>query len=146
MKSEKGITLVTMVVYSIMMMIVIGIVAAIQANVNKNLANLDTIQGYVPEFNKLSMYMLDETKKENNGIKKVSGDGFAIEFKLGNKYIYTDNSIYKITTDNKKIKICNNVKDCKFQYDIENNKDIVKVNLKVGETTTINQIMEYVMI
>lgn len=146
MKNQKGLTLITTVLYCTIMLLIIGVVGVIRINTDKNIANIQELKGYVPEINKLSMYMIAETKDSTNAVKKISGDGSSIEFKNGNKYVFTDNEIYKVSSDNKKIKICEEIINCVFEYDMQNRKDIVKVTLQVGRDEIIQKTMEYIFI
>lgn len=146
MKSQKGITLMSIVLYCTIMVLIIGIVSVIRTHTESNIANIESLKGYVPEINKLSMYMVTETKDAANGVKKVSGNGSLIEFKTGNTYVFADNGIYKVSTDNKKIKICEDIVNCVFEYDVQNRKEIVKVTLQVGTEEIITKTMEYVFV
>lgn len=145
MRNQRGVTLMTLVVYCVVMVIVIGIVSGITANAQQHMGTIQSLQGYTTELNKLSMYMVEETKNGANGVKKISGDGTSIEFKSGNKYIFTDYSIYKVSFDSKKIKICSDVQSCKFEYNLENKQEIVKTVLKfTNQGNIVTKTMEYV--
>ena len=145
MRNERGITLTSLVVYCVILMIVIGIVSVMTANVQQNMSTIKSLKGYITEVNKLSMYMVDETKNGSNDVVKISGDGASIEFKNGNKYIFAVDSIYKVSSDNRKIKICDNVEGCKFRYILESNQKVVKVALQfVSDGQIVNKNMEYV--
>lgn len=146
MTNQKGITLITLVLYCTIMLLVIGVVSVIKINTDKNIADIQSLKGYIPEINKLSMYMLGETKNSTNGIKKIAGDGSSVEFINGNKYVFLDFGIYKLNDEGKKIKICDNVKNCVFEYDMKNRKDIIKITIQIGTDEIITRTMEYVFI
>lgn len=144
MKSERGITLATLVLYSTIMLLVITAVSVIKVNTDKNIENLEDMKGSIPELNKISMYMLSETKNSTNAVKKISGDGATIEFTNGDKYIFADKALYKWDSDNKKIKICENVMNCIFKYSLENGNDIVRVTIQIGSKEIITKTMDYI--
>lgn len=146
MRNEKGLTLVTVIIYCTIMVLVIGIVSVIQMTTNNNLETIQSLKGYIPEINKLSMYMLAETKDAENGVKKLAGDGSSIEFKNGDKYIFSDNSVYKIFSNNRKVKVCEDLINCVFEYDMQNRKEILKVTLQMGTDEIVTKTMEYVFI
>jgi len=145
MKNEKGVTIVTIVVYCIILMVMIGIISAIRSNAESNMRSIIELKGAVPEINKLSMYMIEETKDPTNGIKKISADRKTIEFKSGNIYVWADNGIYKVT-NNKKIRICEEINDCIFEYDVQNSKEILKVTMQLAGSTNAIKTMEYVFV
>lgn len=139
MRSEKGITLISMGIYCVAMLMIIALVATITSNTNGNIKKLEENLGDLPEINKLSMYMLEETKNESNSVHKLAGDGSYIEFSNGNVYLFKNESIYR-----NKVKICSNIKNCFFTSDVENQKDIVKVIISIGDKNTITKTLEYV--
>ena len=145
-KDEKGITLVTLIVYVTVMLLVITIVTLIKVNVDRNLSNIVAMKAYVPEINRISMYMLGETKNKENGIKKLSGDGTFVEFTNGNKYAFLNGDVIKIDKDDSTIKICENLENCIFEYETENGKEFLKLTIQIGEQEIITKTIEYVFI
>lgn len=139
MKNEKGITLISLTIYCIGMVITIALIATVTTNVNGNISELKENLSYLQEINKLSMYMIEETKNEQNSIHKLAGDGSYIEFKNGNVYLFADNSIYR-----NEVKICKNIKSCFFSSNVQNEKDIVKVVISAGDKKILTKTMEYV--
>jgi len=92
MKNQKGITLVSVVIYVIVMLIVIGVMSSIINNFYKN---TDAIQGNVEEvvkFNKFNNYFLKEVKAKNNQVDNVT-DNYIL-FTSGNSFSISNNVIY----------------------------------------------------
>ena len=103
MKKENGITLVSLVVYIIVMIIVLGVMTSITNNFYKN---TDAVKGNVEEvvaFNKFNNYFLKEVKSKNNSVDNISSN--YILFESGNSFSIVNNTIYN------NIVICEDVQD-----------------------------------
>lgn len=92
MKSEKGITLSSLVIYMIIATAVISSVALLSSNFYSNMYKITEQSNYTPEFNKFSMFFSEDVK--NNKSAEVSStkvtfeDGTIYEYKAGEKAIY----------------------------------------------------------
>lgn len=126
MKTDKGITFVSLVVYVIVMIIVISVMSYIITNFYNN---TDATRGNVQEiteFNKFNTYFLKEVKKPNNGIDHIS-DTYIL-FKSGNSFSISNNILYY---NNKEL--CYNVQN--MQITLGKNGDGIDktiVNVKVS--------------
>ena len=108
MKNQKGITLISLILYVIVMTIVIGIMMTIT---NSFYQNTDAVQGNVQEvveFNKFNNYFLKEVKTKNNKVDRV--DTSYILFSSGNSFSISNNSIYY-----NNIKICSDVQSMEIR-------------------------------
>lgn len=113
MKSEKGITLISLITYVIIMSIVLLIMTGI---INQFYKNTDSIQASTEEIVKLGQlntYFLKEIKKQNNGIDTINQN--YIVFKTGNTFTYNNHRIFY-----NQVLICDNIKD--FSFSSENEK------------------------
>lgn len=127
MKNQKGVTLVSLVVYVVVMTMVIGVMSSIITNFYNN---TDTVQGNVGEiveFNKFNNYFLKEVKTTNNKVDTVSEN--YILFSSGNSFSISNNSIYY-----NDIKICKEVQSIQFvlekdDEDVEDAYSIINVTL-----------------
>lgn len=142
MKSEKGVTLMSLATYIVLMMIVIAILATVRTNFQSNLKEINQQGTEVSEISKFNMYFLQEVKKQGNKINSISNN--EISFITGNKYIYRDNKIYlEDVTDGTSIIIASNIIKCVFDKSVENGKNIVSVTIQANNANeTIN---EYVL-
>jgi len=138
MKSEKGITLATLLVYIAIMLVALVTLGTITAYFQSNINEFNTKSTQDIEFDKFNLYFIKEAKITNNAIDDVNSTSTKITFKSGNKYEFKDNSI--ILNDN--IKIAENVGTCEFIWYTENNSQVIKVTMKIGETKRTN---EYVL-
>ena len=92
MKNRRGITLVSLAIYIIVMTIAIGIMNTI---INNFYQNTDTMKGNVAEivkFNKFNNYFLKEVKSKNNEVDNISND--YILFTSGNAFSISNDVIY----------------------------------------------------
>lgn len=91
MKSEKGITLTSLVIYVIVATILIGTIATFSSFFFSNIGLIKTQQNYAPEFNKFSMFFVEDVKNNKNA--EVTQN--TIKFENGTIYQYTNNKVYR---------------------------------------------------
>lgn len=125
MKNQRGITLVSLVVYILVMLVAIAIMGSITNNFYKN---TDAIQENVEEvvkFNKFNNYFLKEVKTKNNKVDSISNN--YILFTSGNSFSLSNNVIYY-----NNIEICDKVQSMEITFgkngDVED-KTIVNVSI-----------------
>ena len=135
MKSEKGITLISLIIYVIALTIVIGIVAVISGYFYNNIATSSEDIEPMVEYTKFNSFFSEEVNEK--GIKvldcKTTTDNTG---KIDTSYIVFDNGVqYTYISGNKgiyrnKVKIARGIENCSFGYKVEDGKDIVNVNFK----------------
>lgn len=139
-KSQKGITLVSVVVYVIAMTVVIGIIATITIYFYSNVNTLETEYEYTNEISKFNMFFIKETQARKNEIVETANDGSYIIFSSGNKYIFAGDGIYR-----NHVKICNNVESVNFETESYlNGKAIITVTIKI-KSETDTKIIDYAL-
>lgn len=114
MKSQKGVTLLSLVIYVIVMTVVIGIMSFIINNFYKNINNYQGDLDEVIKFSKFNNYFLKEIKTENNNVEKI--DSNYVLFSSGNSFSLSNNIIYY-----NNIQVCDGVK--KFEIKLGENGD-----------------------
>ena len=126
MKSEKGITLISVTIYVIVMAIVIGIIAVISGFFYKS---IDGVDQTVPaqEFTEFNRYFSDEINRD--GIEIISCES--------NYVVFNNNVEYTFVAGNKGIyrngvKICRDIEDCTFTKGSENGKTTVTVQMIIS--------------
>lgn len=137
--SNKGITLTSLVIYITVMFVVLAMITRVITHFRNNMAEVADVT-FETKFEKLNLYLLDESKKTGNKIEEII-DGTQITFSSGNKYNYNveDKTIYL----NDNIKICENVDNCIFEQEVAiNGKNILKCTITIAKIT---KIAEYVM-
>lgn len=116
----------SLVMYITAFMVVIGIIGAITTFFNNNV-NEKLPSGTSSEYNKFNLYMLDETKRENNDI--VECENGVVSFTNGDRFICQSNILYF-----NKIKLCENVTQFTVSKETGGNgKEILKTILEIGE-------------
>lgn len=129
MSGEKGITLVSVTIYVIVMAIVIGVLAVITTFFYKNTIDIKDIDP-VTEYITFNSYFTEEVNHPN--IKILECNNNYIVFDTGVQYTFVaeNKGIYR-----NKVKICNGIKQCTFEESIENGKNVVKVKFQAeGQT------------
>lgn len=144
MKSEKGVTLMSLATYIVLMLIVIAILATVRTSFQSNIKEINKEGTEFSEISKFNMYFLQEVKKQGNRIDSISNSNTEITFSNGNTYTYKNNEIYlQNATDGTSITIASNINKCEFNKKIENGKNIVTVTIRANKTEEITN--EYVL-
>ena len=139
MRNNKGITLVSLVIYIAVVIVVAAAVIRITTYFKNSMTDVADVS-FETEFQKINLYLLDESKTVGNGIDEITSDTEII-FTKGNKYQYnsSDKAIYLNDT----IKVCENVESCIFsQKTAENGKSVIVLEIKINGTA---KTVEYVI-
>ena len=128
MKSERGVTITSVVIYVIALTITVLIIGRITTYFYKNLNSIDSDTKAHSEFMKFNSFFTEEVNIEGNSVKEVSennsNSSYIIFEKTGNQYTWKNNKIYK-----GKICICKNIENCVFLYDKDLKKITVVMNI-----------------
>ena len=137
-KKEKGITLVSLSAYVVLLMLIIGMIAVFKNNMEEEMAEISEYTSIVSEINMIHMFMLSETTELDNSIVKRTGDGSYIEFSSGNYYLFSNNTLYK-----NNIKIVENIKKCSFDYIDENSQEYLQLHVEFNGEPPISKYLKY---
>ena len=143
MKAEKGITLTSLVIYVLVATLLIGITAMISSFFFSNMNLIKDMDKYAPEFNKFSMFFLEDVKK-NSGAEVTGGN--QVTFADGTIYVYNSSkkAIYRNDT-----KITEKVEGVVFSSSTEQvsntTKQIINVKMIVGGEQNSPNGIEYVL-
>lgn len=135
MKSEKGITLISLTIYVIAMTIVVGVVAIISTFFYSNMMDSSQDIDPITEYTKFNSFFSDEVNHSNIKVLECSTTTD------GQNYIVFDNGIqYTFIPENKgiyrnQVKIASGVDNCTFTRNIKNGKDVVEVIFEAGNRT-----------
>lgn len=131
MKSNKGITLTSLIIYVIGMTIMIATIATITSFFYKNI-DIGDINSDTTQYTKFSSMFTEEINRRNNSVidcKAITDENKIsyIIFSSGNQYTFNEDSksIYK-----NNVKICDNVEKCEFSYTFSDSKYKITVNFK----------------
>ncbi len=126
MKMQKGVTLVSLTIYIIVMTIVISVISMISTYFFKNTKNILKDIEPITEQTRFSSFFTEEVNRSNSKILAcdehyvVFDDGVQYTFVPENKGVYRN-----------QVKICRGVEICKFERTIKNGKDVITVTLKM---------------
>ena len=135
MKSEKGITLISITIYVIAMAIVVGVVAIISTFFYSNMTGTEQDFNPITEYTKFNSFFSDEANHSNIKILECGTT------ENGQNYIAFDNGVqYTFIPENQgiyrnQVKIANGVTNCTFTRNIKNGKDVVEVLFQAGDST-----------
>ena len=97
MRSNKGITMMSLIIYITSFLLVTGIVAGVTAFFYGN-SSLMTAELYsAADYNKLNLYLVKESEQENNRVKDIArneaagdnnSDAYYLEFTNGDRFTY----------------------------------------------------------
>lgn len=142
MRSQKGITLVSLIIYLVALIFVISTLSIASNFFFSNKSYLFNESRYIAEYNKFNMYFIEDVK--NNKKAVVEQNGNEIIFEDGTVYSFVgeqDRGVYR-----NKVKICTNISNCVFSISTltVNNvkKKIVNVNMEIDGFKAEN---EYVL-
>lgn len=132
MKSERGVSLISLIIYLLTMTIVVAGVAKISDYFYNNLNNNDNKLEANEQFIKFNAYITKEINLKGNVVKNNTGTGanYVIFQNTGNQYQFNQSTgeIYM-----NKAKICSNIANCTFEY----SNNILKVNLQMNGSKTM---------
>lgn len=84
MKSQKGVTLIALVIYVIVLTIVVSILAMISSFFFSNVNFVKEQANYAPEFNKFNMFFIQDVKQNKN----LTITGNVVKFEDGTEYTF----------------------------------------------------------
>ncbi len=140
MKSERGITLISVTVYIIAITILIGVITVISRYFYTNTKSVSQSIDPVTQFTKFNTFFSDEVNHENIKVLECNTDEGS-----GNSYIVFDNGVqYTFIKNNmsvyrNKVKICDVVENCTFSQTIKNGKSVVNVLFAVKDKSYTQQ-------
>ena len=146
MKKENGITLVTLIVYLMIVSAILAALTNLSSHIYKNINKLGIENLSSEEFNKFNVNFVKSVKANKNATVTNNNQNVTIEFDDGTTYNYIngENSIYK-----NKIKIAKNINY--FTAEVQNikNKKVIQVQIGTGKKDTavfgktINYVLKY---
>lgn len=146
MKKENGITLVTLIVYLIIVSAILAALTNLSSHIYKNINKLGIENLSAEEFNKFNVNFVKSVKANKNATVTNNNQNVTIEFDDGTTYNYIngENSIYK-----NKIKIAKNINCFTAEVKNINNKKVIQVKIGTGKKDTavfgktINYVLKY---
>ena len=134
MKSQKGITLVSLIVYVFVMSIVVGIIAVVTGTFMKSLQNANFYNDPIAEYTAFNSYFTEEVNHKGIEITDCQDDYIVFDNNVQYSFVAENRGIYR-----NKVKICWDIDSCTFSQSEKNGKKVVTVEFKAGSqdrTTT----------
>ena len=137
MKTQKGVTLISLTIYVIAMAVVVGILATVTTFFYKNVRDVNVDINPITQFTTFNSYFSDEVNHSNLKIIKcgiTDSNQTYIVFSNDIQYTYVpeNKGIYR-----NKVKICTNIENCEFSESIQNGKSVVTVKFNAGDQERI---------
>lgn len=146
MKSEKGITLISVTIYVIVMAIVVGILSTLTTFFYRNINDIRSINP-LTEYTKFNNYFTEEINQETIKVLKCG----TIEEGNINYIVFNNGVQYTFIPENKgiyrnKVKICNNIINCSFEKGKNSEeKTTITVSIKAENDETNKQPITYTL-
>ena len=143
MKSNKGITLVSVVVYVLAITIIIGVISTITISFYNNTKSIQSNTDKGSYLTRLNHYMSSDINKYDTATISDSNKTLTLTNKDGDSVTYRmlGDGIYR-----NKVKICSEVQNTSnFTVDNVYDKSKVIIELKIGNTETMEKTIEYVL-
>lgn len=134
MRSQKGITMMSLIIYVSSFLVVTGIVAGITAFFYGN-SSLMTQELYsAADYNKLNLYFVKESEQKGNRIKEIAQsnednqdgekDAYSVTFSNGDRFTFdSDNNLLYYNS----ICLCEDIQSFKVKEDYTSGKEVVEV-------------------
>ena len=134
-KSDKGITLTSLVIYVIVLMIVIGLMSNFLGYIYKNTNKITIKENYEEQYTRFLSYLISDTNSDQLYFVKADSNNKYLILKYNDgsqhQYIYSNESIYYINvseTAPKKILLCNKVTGLTMDY----STNILQINMTIN--------------
>ena len=139
MRKEKGITLISLVIYIIGLIVIMSVVGTLMSFYNNNVIKLNDTSDVNMELSKFTAKMIEETKQAGNAITEIAGT--TIKFSNGNIYTYQDNKIYENS-----IVVSQHVKEFLAELETDGNKQILRIYIVLEKgNSKIEKNLSYVI-
>lgn len=145
MKSNRGVTLTSLVVYIMGLVIIVGLMSVFTGYFYKNLNEITVKQNSQEQYTNFLSYLTKDVNSNNLTFVQsgVNGqDCIILKFDNGeeHQYIHQNNNIYYLKSDNqneKKILLCSNVSsNCVFSY----SEGKIEVNFNINDEKFSNSL------
>lgn len=142
MKSEKGITLTALVAYVLIATVAISSIALLSSFFFSSMNVIKQQNQYAPEFNKFSMFFIEDVKNNKTAevttTKVTFADGTVYEYRAGEKAVYRNDTKITEKLDSVNFTSSNQVVS-------NTTKQIINVKMSIGGVQNSTNGIEYVL-
>lgn len=132
LKSKKGVTMLSLVIYVASFVVVAGIVGGITVFFYNNTNMISNEVYSAAEYNKFNMYLVEESEESGNFYEgfDTSSDMYELTFSNGDVYtLDTNNNLLYYNS----ICLCEDVQDLSVDVDYSTGKEVVKVKITFSD-------------
>ena len=144
MKSNKGITLMSLVIYVTAITVVLSIIATITIYFNKNTRNIEQTIEKANTLTRINEYMSNDINKSISSVVNTEGTELILTQNTNDtiKYTIAGDGIYR-----EKVKLCSNPQNgSEFEQEEIYNKTKINIKLKIeNENDVIDKTLEYII-
>ena len=157
MKKEQGITLISLIVYVILLTFIVAAISSITSSFYANINNFDNESESAVAYSKFNMYFLNDIKRKDAKIEEAHNDYIILSYiksdensepdegisvsgdeTINVEYLVQNNILYR-----NKVKICEDVESILIEADEQNNT--VKIKMKIGDyEKTTTYVLEHI--
>lgn len=141
--NQNGITLISLVIYIIVLVIAMAIMTTVSTYFYGNIGGIIDTPKYLSEFNKFAMFFVADVKDYKTAT--VTSD--TVKFDYGPTYQFKDGAIYRDD-----LKIADYIINCTFSkeqpYMVDDiSKNIINVDMQIGksEEKSVTQNVDFVL-
>lgn len=124
MKNEKGVTLISLTVYIIVMALVVGVLAIITTFFYKNTIDIKDIDP-ITEYITFNTFITDEINHSDINVVECKDNYIVFSNGVQYTFIPANKGIYR-----NKVKICRGIENCSFETGREDENDVIRVVFK----------------
>lgn len=134
MKSEKGITLASLLVYVLMFSTILGFLTTMTNYIYGNLENINSESISAEEFNKFNVNFIKDVKNNKDANISLNDENISIVFQdsVNYNYISSEKAIYR-----NKVKIADKIIGFSAENIIINNKSVIKISIITGKQNNV---------
>lgn len=133
MKSQKGITLISLTIYIIVMVIVVTVVALISNYMFKNMNSVSEAIDPLTEYIRFNSFFTDEVNTSGIKILDCQDDYILFDNNVQYTFVEANEAIYL-----NKAKIAKNVTNCTFSVSENDGKKQINVQITLDDNETKN--------
>ena len=133
MKSQKGITLISLTIYIIVMVIVVTVVALIRNYMFKNMNSVSEAIDPLTEYIRFNSFFTDEVNTSGIKILDCQDDYILFDNNVQYTFVEANEAIYL-----NKAKIAKNVTNCTFSVSENDGKKQINVQITLDDNETKN--------
>ena len=126
MKTQKGVTLVSLIVYVIAMTIAVTTLSVISSYFYKNIDTTNKNINPLTEYTTFNSFFTEEINHDSIKVLECKENYIVFDDEVQYTFVPENRGIYR-----NKVKICHNVESCSFSYTQRNGKNVVTVNMKI---------------